>query len=91
MVVYTKQFILKNTLIEVSVLVIDKELGKQLLHIFPWSRLEKCIVLNEFTYCNSSDVPNLKIKSIDRITLTKTFVTLRDIEQDEEIFLKYLK
>jgi hypothetical protein len=47
-------------------------------------------VLSELSYCNASNDPCLKILSIDKARMTKTFVFIKDVREGDEITLKYL-
>ena len=58
-------------------------------HTFPWGRDESSIVLSGLTYCNASSDPNLKIFSIDKANLTKTFLVIKDIDVGDELLLNY--
>lgn len=59
------------------------------VHLFPWMKEKKSIVIGPVTFCNSSSDPNLMILSIDRENLTKQFIAVRDIMKGAEVLLKY--
>ena len=78
----------KGVLLTFPVILVDKQ---DLCYLFPWLGNTKSIVIGPVTFCNSSDMPNLRIKSIDREKLTKTFETLHDINAGDELLLNYMK
>jgi hypothetical protein len=78
----------KGALLTFPVILVDKQ---DSCYLFPWSGDTKSIVIGPVTFCNSSDTPNLRIKSIDREKLTKTFETLDDINIGDELLLNYMK
>ncbi|UMO77213.1 SET domain protein [Stenotrophomonas maltophilia phage vB_SmaM_Ps15] len=69
------------------VILVPKSLD--LVHKFPWDRENSSIVLGHFSLCNSSDKPNMKIHTISKLYLTKTFIATENISAGDEIFLKY--
>lgn len=74
-----------------SVLPIDKphNLGD---HTFPFvGPLQSCLVLSDFTYCNSSNVPNMEVLSIDKTNRIIIFNSILEIKKDQEILLNYLR
>lgn len=75
-----------------SVMVFPKEdLEAIVTHTFPWEgRCTGSIVLSKLSYCNASNDPCLKILSIDKARMTKTFVFIKDVREGDEITLKYL-
>ena len=76
----------KGELFTFNVILVNKFSS---VYLFPWRREISSIVLSEITYSNSSIEPNMKILSIDRIKLTKTFIAIKNIAQNEEITLDY--
>lgn len=88
---FAAKVIRKNETFTFPVIVFNKEeLGIGLKKFsFPWSPNKSSLLLSEITFCNSSLDPNFKILCIDKTANTKTFIALRDIDEDEEILLKY--
>lgn len=74
-----------------SILPIDKP-HNLMNYTFPLvGPLQSCLVLSDFSYCNSSVDPNMEVLSVDKTNRTITFIALKDIDRDSEILLKYLK
>lgn len=48
-----------------------------------------CICLGEASLINHNDVPNVTVKSIDRVNLTKEFQVISEINEGDELFLDY--
>lgn len=59
-------------------------------HTFPFTMMQSCVILSDFTYCNHSDKPNFMISDVDITDRSFTFEALRDIHMHEEITLSYL-
>jgi hypothetical protein len=90
---FANRFIKKDEVFTFPVLPVDNFGISPVIsqHTFPWFSKENlsCIVIGEVTFANHSSKPNLKILSIDRERMTKTFVALEDIAYKEEVFLRY--
>lgn len=88
---FSRRELKTGTEIEVGVELFNRYQSKEWIrYSFPWDARYWCKLLNSpITYCNSSNTPNLRIKSIDKNKFTKTFIVTQDISSGEEIFLKY--
>jgi hypothetical protein len=73
------------------VLVVKKsDLAPFIEMTFPWSgKSFGAIVIGPFTFCNSTERPNMKISSIDKDDQTKTFTAIKNISAGEEVTLFY--
>lgn len=89
--VFATQFIPKNTILKCDVLLVDKNSKEFEVYYYPWetSKNLKCICIGFGSFFNSNEEPNVRIKSIDKEKLTKSFIILYDIKVNEELFLKY--
>ena len=77
-----------------DVLIINNDVSDDLQkYCFPWSSKDGlcCIVLGKPTFMNSSKEPNCKIVSVDKVNMTKTFITTRHIAVGDELLLCYMK
>lgn len=84
----------KGTLLVSSVLVLPKEDVRDIVrYTYPWGRGVSSVCLSNATMVNSCRgtfyEQNLRIKSIDKERLTKTFEVIRDVIVGEELFLDY--
>jgi len=58
---------------------------------YPWDKDHFSFCVGFGSFFNHSDTPNVKIKSIDKKLLTKTFIVINDIKKGEELLLNYSK
>lgn len=59
-------------------------------YTFPWKgKKESCICAGFGSFLNHSDIPNLKIYSIDKENFTMTFISLKNVQVGEELFIFY--
>lgn len=80
-----------GTKLTCDVMIIDKKNKTFDEYHYPWlSPKYDSICMGFGNYFNHSIEPNVKILSIDKINLTKTFVTIKKISKNEELFLKYM-
>lgn len=90
--VFAKELISAGVEMTCEVVVIPKS-SEGLLHIYryPWDRLnnQDSICIGFGSFFNHSNDPNVKVKSIDKFSLTKTFITLKDIQPGDELFINY--
>lgn len=90
--VFAKEKLVKGTKLISDVLLIPKSetqntsLNK---YLYPWDKDNSSICIGFGTYLNHSNNPNIKVSSIDKINLIKTFVVINDIEMGDELTIKY--
>ncbi len=87
--VFSTWIIPKGSIFTCDVLLIDKSINALNKYHYPWDSINNSICIGFGSYLNHSSDPNVKIYKVDRDKLTKTFIALRDIEQDEELTLYY--
>jgi hypothetical protein len=58
---------------------------------YPWDKDHFSFCVGFGSFFNHSQIPNVKIKSVDKKRLTKTFVVINDIKEGEELLLCYGK
>jgi SET domain-containing protein len=58
---------------------------------YPWNKTHFSFCVGFGSFFNHNDIPNVKIKSINREKLTKTFVVIKEIKKGNELFLNYGK
>ena len=56
---------------------------------YPWSKTHFSFCVGFGSFFNHNDTPNVKIKSIDKEKLTKTFVVIKEVNKGDELFLNY--
>lgn len=87
--VFTTMFIPKNTELTCDVLLFDNKVTELHQWSFPWDRNKFSMCIGFGSFFNHSDSPNVRIKSIDKNKLTKTFEIIKDVVEGEELLLKY--
>lgn len=87
--VFAKNFIPKGTLLTCDVLVLNERPLSIKNYFYPWEGIEHSLCMGFGSYFNHSLTPNVRIKSINKRKLTKTFIILKDIEVGEELTIKY--
>ncbi len=87
--VFATQNIKKDEILECDVLEVPK--GDIINdYVFPFVGNRVCIHIGFASFLNSSNNPNIKHIKIDTIKKISYFKTLKDIQPNEEITLKYL-
>jgi hypothetical protein len=56
---------------------------------YPWSKTHFSFCVGFGSFFNHSDNSNIKIKSIDKVNLTKTFVITKQVNKGDELLLYY--
>jgi hypothetical protein len=56
---------------------------------YPWSKTHFSFCVGFGSFFNHSDNPNIKIKNIDKVNLTKTFVITKQVNKGDELLLYY--
>jgi SET domain-containing protein len=87
--VFATKSILSGTILECDIILLENNKKDLYTYSFPWDKNHYSICMGFASFLNNSENPNLKIKSIDKDKLTKTFITIRDIKADEELLIKY--
>jgi len=88
--IFAKKNIHKATTLTCDVLIFENEevLSK---YEYPWTKGTYCLCIGFGSFFNHSITPNVKILSIDKEKLTKTFIVLNDIKSGEELTICYRK
>ncbi len=86
---FANRTFLIGEIIRIPIILVPREPFNK--YMFPWDREYCSIVLSEISYCNSSIDNNIKILSICKDSLTKSFIVTKNINIGDEIFLTYLK
>ena len=90
---FARTFIKAGDRFECSVLPVSKHEIKidegVCHHVFPFTREDSCVVLSEFTYCNSSENSNLEVVKINVRERLFTFEALVDIAPGTEVTIDY--
>ena len=91
--VFSKTQLMKGTELTCSVILFNKTVKDDnlLKYSYPWDNLYYSLCVGFGSFFNHSITPNIKINSIDKIQLTKTFVILSTVEKGQELFLNYGK
>ena len=91
--VFATQNIPKGTELICDVVLIKKEYEKQFecinMYSFPWDREYYSICIGFASFFNHNRTPNVKNFKIDKINLKDIFVTIKDINTGEELFIDY--
>ena len=89
--IFSNRAIKKGTIIIDKVDVYSKEIppDKNRDYIYPWSRTEYSVCKSFGSYFNHSQKPSVRVYKIDKINKTKSFIFLRDVEPNKELFLFY--
>jgi SET domain-containing protein len=85
--VFAKVPIPKGTELFNDVILINPYLINQ--YTYPWSMNDHSICAGFGSFFNHNKTPNMKISRISKAQLRKYFVSLRDIQVNEELFIKY--
>lgn len=85
--VFSTVFIPQNTILVCDVIIVEKNTIAD--YEYPWDGKHSSICIGFGSFFNHASVPNVKIFRIDKINLTKTFITLVDINVGEELTLYY--
>lgn len=87
--VFAIEDIKEGTKLTCDVIVMDgipEEIAK---YTFPWSGNKSSMCMGFGSFFNHHHKPLVKIYSIDRENLTKTFIVLSDIKRGDELTLDY--
>jgi SET domain-containing protein len=87
--VFATKPIPKGTELECDVLLLDNDTQTLKTWSYPWSRNQYSVCIGFGTFLNHSETPNVKIERISKERLTKTFKVVKDINEGEELLLKY--
>jgi SET domain-containing protein len=85
--VFAKVLIPKGTELFNEVILVASNVVNQ--HTYPWSTEHHSICVGFGSFFNHSKTPNMKISRISKSLLRKYFVSLCDIQVNEELFIKY--
>lgn len=85
--VFAKVVIRKGTELSNDVILVGLDVVNQ--HVYPWSSYNHSICAGFGSFFNHSEMPNMRISGISKERLKKYFVSLRDIQVNEELFIKY--
>lgn len=89
--VFATQDIPKGTELVCDVFLIKQGeyIGDLTIYTFPWGRLNDSICLGFASFFNHNKNPNVRNFKIDKENLKNTFLTTRDINKGEELFINY--
>jgi len=91
--VFATQFIPKGTELICDVILINKTLQNNLkdidIYSFPWDRTHYSMCIGFASFFNHNRIPNVKDSKIDKMNLKSYFMTINDINTDEELFMNY--
>ena len=89
--VFATQRINKGTELICDVMIFENNLKNLKKWSYPWTQTHFSFCVGFGSFFNHNDIPNLKIKSIDKIKLTKTFVVIKELNEGDELLLNYGK
>ncbi len=91
--VFATENIPRGTELSCDVILIEKCLEKNHIDIniysFPWNKTHYSICMGFASFFNHSRTPNIKNKRIDKEHLKDYFITIKDINIGEELFIDY--
>lgn len=90
--VFSRVDLSAGTLLTCDVIVLDQALleNKHLKqYSYPWQKDKWSLCIGFGNYFNHSSKPNVRILSIDKIQLTKTFQVIDDIISGSELTIRY--
>ena len=87
--VFSKHFLKKGLTLTCDVLLVNDNENDLHVYKYPWSFHICSVCIGFGSFFNHSDNPNVKLLSIDKINMTKTFELLSDIEENCELMINY--
>jgi len=87
--VFAKFHIPKDRLFVCDVVIVPSKQSILTDYYFPWEGKIKSLCMGFASFLNHSEMPNMKIHSVDKLNLTKTFITLNHIKAGQELTIYY--